>query len=82
MITNDILHHDIDYTPFEGFEVANWPRWTLLRGEVKWDRDGGGIVGKPSDGRFLKRGPGQVLVGRTGQRVVGMREGERHLWMA
>ncbi|KAK8858962.1 dihydropyrimidinase [Kwoniella newhampshirensis] len=25
-ISNDKLHHSIDYTPFEGFQATNWPR--------------------------------------------------------
>ncbi|KAK6375798.1 hypothetical protein LTS17_007620 [Exophiala oligosperma] len=86
-ITNDMLHHSIDYTPFEGVKVCNWPRYTILRGEVKWDRDvelreghGRGILGSPGDGRYLKRGKGEVLVGRTGQLPPGMREGERDEW--
>ena len=78
---NQDLHHDIDYTPFEGVRVENWPRWVLLRGQVKWDRDGGGVVGKPGDGVFLKRRKGKLLVGRTSGEVVGMMEGERALWM-
>ncbi|KAK8022689.1 dihydropyrimidinase [Apiospora rasikravindrae] len=41
-ITNSMLHHRIDYTPFEGIEVRNWPRWVFLRGRRVWDRDGGG----------------------------------------
>ena len=80
-IRNADLHHDIDYTPFEGVMVGNWPRWVLLRGVVKWDRDAGGVVGKPGDGVFLKRDKGKLLVGRTGGEVLGMREGERALWM-
>jgi dihydropyrimidinase len=80
-ITNDKLHHDIDYTPFEGVRIGNWPRWVILRGEVRWDRDGGGIAGKAGDGKFLKRGKGNVLVGRRGGDVVGMRDGERRFWM-
>ncbi|EON98405.1 putative amidohydrolase 1 protein [Phaeoacremonium minimum UCRPA7] len=48
-ITNEMLHHSIDYTPFEGVEVRNWPRRVLLRGKVMWDRDGGGVVGSKSD---------------------------------
>ena len=80
-ITNDKLHHDIDYTPFEGMKVGNWPRWVILRGEVKWNRDGGGLVGKPGDGKFLKRGKGKLLVGTMGGEVGGMRDGERRLWM-
>ena len=87
-ITNDILHHSIDYTPFEGFRVSNWPRYTILRGEVKWDRDvevrdghGKGVLGQPSDGKYLKRGKGEVLVGRLGQTPPGMKEGERDDWI-
>lgn len=87
-ITNDILHHSIDYTPFEGMKVCNWPRYVLLRGEVKWDRDvelrdghGKGILGKPGDGQYLKRGKGEVLVGRLGQTPPGMMVGETYNWM-
>lgn len=92
-ITNEMLHHSIDYTPFEGFEVINWPRYVLLRGEVKWDRDvemesvekgegyGKGVLGKAGDGRFLKREKGEVLVGRVGIEPAGMRDGERESWL-
>ncbi len=33
-ITNDLLHHNVDYTPFEGYESIGWPVTTLSRGEV------------------------------------------------
>ncbi|KAI9371596.1 hypothetical protein BJX61DRAFT_18478 [Aspergillus egyptiacus] len=55
-LTNAMLHHDIDYTPFEGMEFTNWPRYTILRGKVVWDRDAGGVVGSAGDGEYLKRG--------------------------
>ncbi|KIX09337.1 dihydropyrimidinase [Rhinocladiella mackenziei CBS 650.93] len=87
-ITNGILHHSIDYTPFEGMKVCNWPRYVLLRGDVKWDRNvelrdghGKGILGQQTDGRFLKRGKGNVLMGRVGKTPAGMLEGERETWM-
>jgi dihydropyrimidinase len=54
-LTNDMLHHDVDYTPFEGRTLKQWPRWTLLRGRVVWDREGGGLVGEKGFGKFLKR---------------------------
>lgn len=54
-ITNSMLHHDVDYTPYEGKRVRNWPRYTILRGNVVWDRDGGGIVGEKGLGQFVKR---------------------------
>lgn len=54
-ITNSMLHHDVDYTPFEGKQVDNWPRYTVLRGKVVWDRDGEGIVGVKGFGQFVER---------------------------
>ncbi|KAK6086312.1 dihydropyrimidinase [Seiridium cupressi] len=56
-VTNSMLHHDVDYTPYEGRDINNWPRYTILRGKVVWDRDGEGIVGGKGYGQFVKRGP-------------------------
>ncbi|EHA18159.1 hypothetical protein ASPNIDRAFT_176386, partial [Aspergillus niger ATCC 1015] len=53
-ITNSALHHNVDYTPYEGHMITQWPRYTLLRGEVVWDRDNGGVVGRKGYGKFLK----------------------------
>ena len=55
-LTNSMLHHNVDYTPFEGRELEQWPRYTILRGEVIWDRDNGGLVGKKGYGKFVARG--------------------------
>jgi dihydropyrimidinase len=55
-LTNAMLHHDIDYTPFDGMRFENWPRYTILRGKVVWDRDHGGLTGQKGDGAYLKRG--------------------------
>jgi dihydropyrimidinase len=55
-LTNEMLHHDIDYSPFEGYAFKNWPRFTILRGKIVWDRDGDGVLGSIGQGRFLKRG--------------------------
>ncbi|PNS14984.1 hypothetical protein CAC42_2213 [Sphaceloma murrayae] len=81
VIKQENLHHSIDYTPFEGIEVGNWPRWTIVRGKVVWDADGDGIVGEKGYGEFLKRGKGKVVVGRTGGLPRGMLPEERGLWM-
>lgn len=54
-LRNEMLHHDVDYTPYEGRRVANWPRYTILRGEVVWDRDGGGVLGGKGYGQFIRR---------------------------
>lgn len=50
-ITNDLLHHNVDYTPYEGIEVQGWPEIVLSRGEVIVQ--GGVLKGKPGRGRFL-----------------------------
>ncbi|KAJ3333818.1 hypothetical protein HDU76_002924, partial [Blyttiomyces sp. JEL0837] len=52
VITNSMLHHDVDYTPFEGKTISAWPKMTFLRGKAVW-KDGQ-IVGKPGDGVFVK----------------------------
>ena len=74
------MHHDIDYTPFEGVHVGNWPRYTILRGQVVWDK-ARGVVGKIGYGEYLKRGRGEVLTGRTGGVPRGMEPGEREYWL-
>jgi dihydropyrimidinase len=55
-LRNEMLHHNVDYTPYEGRRLKQWPRYTILRGAVVWDREGGGLVGKKGYGQFLKRG--------------------------
>lgn len=54
-LTNSMLHHNVDYTPYEGRTLKQWPRYTVLRGEVVWARDEGGLIGKKGYGEFLKR---------------------------
>lgn len=54
-LTNSMLHHNVDYTPYEGKTLNQWPRYTVLRGEVVWARDEGGLIGKKGFGQFLKR---------------------------
>ena len=52
-ITNERLHHNVDYTPFEGWEVQGWPTTTLCRGEVVWND--GEVVGESGFGQYLPR---------------------------
>ena len=54
-LKNEMLHHDVDYTPFEGRVMTQWPRYTVLRGRVMWDRENGGLKGDKRYGRFVKR---------------------------
>lgn len=78
-ISQDRMHHDMDYTPFEGISVGNWPRWTILRGEVVWDA-AKGVVGAKEKGQYLKRGRGEVVMGKVGNVPRGMTEDERKYW--
>ena len=75
------MHHDIDYTLFEGIEVGNWSRYTLLRGQVFWDQ-AKGITGQVGFGQYLKRGKGQLLVRKTGNVPRGMKSEGRGYWVA
>jgi len=58
-ITNNLLQHIIDYTPYEGLEVTGWPVMTLRRGDVVM-RDGS-VQAEPGSGRFLARGPYDLI---------------------
>jgi dihydropyrimidinase len=53
-IRNAELHHDVDYTPYEGRTLRAWPALTLSRGEVVWD--GREFTGRAGHGRFLRCG--------------------------
>jgi len=44
-----------DYSPYDGFEVRGWPKWTLSRGEVVLQD--GEVIGKKGRGRLVRRGP-------------------------
>ncbi|KAF2767315.1 D-hydantoinase [Teratosphaeria nubilosa] len=59
-LKNEMLHHNVDYTPYEGRTFEQWPRFTILRGQVMWDRDSGGLVGKSGQGTFVRRGPSSL----------------------
>jgi dihydropyrimidinase len=37
VLSNAQLHHEVDYTPYEGMRLKAWPGLTLARGEVVWD---------------------------------------------
>ena len=50
-ITHDMLHDNMDYTPYEGMSVTGWPVATFSRGEAVW-RDGK-FVGRTGRGQFL-----------------------------
>jgi len=58
-LTNALMRHAIDYTPYEGLEVTGWPVATLRRGEVVM-RDGV-VQAEPGTGRYLSRDPYDLI---------------------
>ena len=52
-ISNKILHHAVDYTPYEGMQLSAWPGLTLSRGTVVWD--GRNFCGRAGYGEFIDR---------------------------
>ena len=55
VITNDLLHHNCDYTPYEGMQVRGWPAVVMSRGEVVVEE--GKLQVEPGRGEFLRCGP-------------------------
>src|SRR5258706_3773725 len=52
-ISQSLLHHGSDYTPYEGIAVTGWPVSTMVRGRFVV-RDGK-LVGAKSDGAYVSR---------------------------
>ena len=53
-ITNAMLHHACDHTPYEGRRLRGWPVTTISRGEVLWHE--GRVTSRPGRGRFIPTG--------------------------
>lgn len=52
-ISQNMLHENVDYSPYEGFKVLGWPSLTMVRGTViVKDKV---FVGKKGFGKFIKR---------------------------
>jgi len=54
-ITADDLHQGSDWTPYEGFDVAGWPVFTVLRGEIVIEN--GSFSAPSTSGSFLAGSP-------------------------
>jgi dihydropyrimidinase len=50
-LTNAMLHHAVDYTPYEGIALRAWPAITLSRGRTVWAN--GEFTAEPGSGQFL-----------------------------
>ncbi len=58
-ITCSKLHMNVDYTPFEGYEMKGMPVAVYSRGKkvAQWNKDQLDFVGEKGRGRFIKREP-------------------------
>lgn len=61
-LTNSMLHHAVDYTPYEGMTLKAWPGLTMLRGQVVWD--GTTFTSPRGGGQFLRCGMPSLLPAR------------------
>ncbi len=54
-ISNETLHENVDYSPYEGFDVFGWPCLTMVRGRIiVKDKV---FTGDKGFGKFIKRKP-------------------------
>lgn len=57
-LTNDILQHGADYTPYEGLEVKGWPVRLLVRGKTVMER---GSLVTATQGRYQARNRSNLI---------------------
>ncbi|MBR0656568.1 dihydropyrimidinase [Plastoroseomonas arctica] len=61
-ITNDMLLHDNDHSPYEGMAITGWPEATYVRGKPVVV--GGKVVAPEGYGAFLPRAPYPLIAPR------------------
>ncbi|MCU0943791.1 MAG: dihydropyrimidinase [Rubritepida sp.] len=61
-LTNAMMQHAVDYTPYEGLEITGWPMQLLRRGETVMAD--GEVTAEPGSGRFLPRAPYPLIAPR------------------
>lgn len=52
-LSRGTLHENVDYTPYEGFQLKGYPVLTISRGEILVEN--GRFIGAKGRGRYLKR---------------------------
>ena len=61
-LTNALMHHGGDYTPYEGYRTIGYPSRVLVRGVTVFD--GTAVVGQPGHGQYLPRQPYSMITPR------------------
>ncbi len=59
IIDGSKMHSRCDYSPYDGFEVTGWPKWTLSRGDIIVED--GQVAGALGRGGLVPRGPHQMI---------------------
>jgi dihydropyrimidinase len=66
-LTNGMLHHNVDYTPYEGMSLSAWPHTVISRGEViVQDGNCEAVAGR---GEFLPSARFRIVESRRGEVV-------------
>ncbi len=52
-VTKEMLHENVDYTPYEGMKLKGYPEVTISRGKVIVEN--GEFIGEKGYGKFIKR---------------------------
>jgi dihydropyrimidinase len=58
-LTQSLMQHVVDYTPYEGIEVTGWPTATIRRGAVVMQD--GQVQAEPGSGRYLAVAPYDLI---------------------
>jgi dihydropyrimidinase len=58
-LTQSLMQHVVDYTPYEGIEVTGWPTATIRRGAVVMQD--GLVQAEPGSGRYLAVAPYDMI---------------------
>ena len=66
-LNNEMLHHNVDYTPYEGMHLRAWPAQVISRGEVIVEDSE--CKAAPGRGEFLPSQRFEVLKNREGELV-------------
>lgn len=58
-VSSDILHENVDYTPYEGTKLTGYPVGTIANGKVIVEKSK--FIGKVGAGKFIKRRSPQII---------------------
>ena len=53
VLSAELLHEQVDWTPYEGMALHGWPETTISRGEIIVED--GQFIGQAGRGRFVRR---------------------------